>query len=445
MNVFPELVTGREDVAAPGPWRVRRGTTLRGGASCNLLEREIEVPWENSETARVVRAHELMHARVSPVGFDWAEGLRDVSARALECAEEFRVNTLVSRVGFDLALLSDGSEKFGATRLATAGDWDQAVCFLLAVLGTGGERDYLAGIRRVRPEWLPGLRAVRKRALEAVRALTTPTLGATTLEESGAPLGYARVTIPLARLLTQAMAARHPEGAEALRAFRRSLEPGGRRAPTGRFAPLVLAPGDLNVRARRGVSRRRRPATTGTVLARPSRLLNDERRRAFTRYVGRRGGVVVIDQSGSMNLDPAELTGLVRDSPECVVIGYSHRPGDCGETANAWLLASRGAVAHDVPSGNVGNGVDGPVLAWAASLARPGEPIVWVSDGQVTDSHDHPSAALAGECAALVRRHAIRLVRDLAEAPAALRATTWRTNYGRFGRVGTAYLIKGEK
>lgn len=444
MSVFPELVTGREDVTT-GAWRVRRGTTMRGGASCNVHEREMEVPFENSETARVVRAHELMHARVSPTTFDWADGLRDVSARALECAEEFRVNTLVARVGFDISMLRDGSEKFGATRLAEANDWDQAVCFLLAVLSTGGERDYLAGIRRLRPEWMPGLRAVRKRALEVVRPLSTHALGSTSLDESGAPLGYARVTIPLARLLTQAMAARHPEGAEALRAFRRSLEPGGRRAPTGRFAPLVVAPSDLALHARSHALRRRRPAATGTVLVRPTRLLSDERRRAFTRYAGQRGGVVVVDQSGSMDLDPGELAALVRHWPECVVIGYSHRPGDCGETPNAWILASRGAVASQVPSGNVGNGVDGPVLAWALSLARVGEPVVWVSDGQVTDSHDHPSAALAGECAALVRRHHVRLVRSLGDAPSALRATSWRPDYDRFGRVGKAYLIKGEK
>jgi hypothetical protein len=445
VSVFPELVTGREDVASTRAWRVRRGTTLRGGASCNLLEREIEVPLEDTESARVVRAHELMHARVSPATLTWAEGLRDVNARALECAEEFRVNTLVARVGFDATLLCDGSEKLGATRLAAAGEWDQAVCFLLAVLGTGAERDYLTAIRRRRPQWMAGLRAVRKRALASVSGLSNAALGATSLDESGAPAGYARVTIPLARVLTQAMAAHPPEGAEALRAFRRSLEPGGRRAPTGRFAPLVVAPSDLTLHSGAPALRRRRATTTGTVLARPSRLLTDERRRAFVRHAGARGGVVVVDQSGSMDIDPNELAALVRDSPACVVVGYSHRPGDTGETPNAWLLASRGAVATCVPASNVGNGVDGPVLEWARSLARRDEPLVWVSDGQVTDSHDHPSANLARQCADLVARHGIRLVRDLAGAKVALRATHWRPDYARFGRVGREYLVRAEK
>ena len=279
MSVFPELVTGRDDLL-DGAWSVRAGTTQRGGASCNLLEREIEVPLEPSEAARVVRAHELMHARVSPGRFDCVAV--DVDPRALECAEEFRVNTLVGRVGFDLDLLRDGTEKLGAAHLAQNGDWDQAVCFLLAVLGTGGERDYLAGIRRWRPDWMAGLRAVRKRALAAVAGLSNAALGATTLDESGSPAGYGRVTVPLARLLSQAMSARPPVGADALRAFRRSLEPGGRRAPTGRFAALVVAESDLVVRPRTG-GRRARPATTGTVLARPERLLSDPHRRAFAR------------------------------------------------------------------------------------------------------------------------------------------------------------------
>ena len=441
MSVFPELVTGRADVVDVGAWRVRAGTTQRGGASCNLAAREIEVPLEASEVARVVRAHELMHARVSPAALD-CSGLGDVDPRALECAEEFRVNTLVGRVGFDLELLCDGSERWGAGRLAADGDWEQAVCFLLAVLGTGGERDYLAGIRRTRPEWMAGLRAVRKRALAVVAGQSTAALGATAPDESANPMGYARVTVPLARLLSQAMAARPPVDADELRTFRRSLEPGGRRAPTGRFAELVVAPSELVVRARVGGARGRRPATTGTVLANPQRLLTDPHRRAFVRRARALGGVVVVDQSGSMDIDANALGVLVRHSPRCVVLGYSHRPGDLGATPNAWVLATSGAVAARIPAGNVGNGVDGPALTWALTLARRGEPVVWVSDGQVTDSHDHPSGDLAAECAALVAAKGIRLVRELEDAPRALAAPRWRNDYPRFGRVGRAHLIR---
>ena len=93
-------------------------------------------------------------------------------------------------------------------------------------------------------------------------------------------------------------------------------------------------------------------------------------------------------------------------------------------TANAWVLCDRGRLATRSPSGNVGNGVDGPVLRWAASLRRVGEPFVWVTDGQVTDSHDHPDALLTRQCAELVQRHRIRLARDLVR----LRFGRLRTN-----------------
>ena len=138
--VHPELVTGREDGFAIAPWTVTPGSTARGLASCNLTDRILEVPLGRDATSRVVRAHELMHARVSPhLGLPEAS-IEDVAVRALECAEELRINTLVARLGFDVALLRDGSERNGAMRLAEADDWSEALCFLMAVLGTGAER-----------------------------------------------------------------------------------------------------------------------------------------------------------------------------------------------------------------------------------------------------------------------------------------------------------------
>ncbi len=444
--VYPELVTGRRDGVAPGRWSVREGTTRRGGASCDLHQRVLEVPFGHDETARVVRAHELMHARVSPCGLDWAGLFGDLAPRALECAEELRVNTLLARLDFDVTRLRDGTEKVGGRQTADAGDWGQAVCFLLAVMGTGAERDYLAGARLGDAAWAPALRAVRKRVAEMLDALSTPALGATDVGEDGVPRGYARATVMVARLITPLMASRVPRGAEELRAFRRSLVPGGRRPPTGRFADPVLAPlarcrGALTPRVRRA-----RPATTGTTLRYPGRLLTDPRRRAFAGSARARGGVVVIDQSGSMDLGVERLAALLRRAPDALVVGYSHRPGDLGATPNVWVLAERGSVATEWPCGNVGNGVDGPALRYALARRRAGEPLVWVTDGQVTDSHDHPDEALTAECAQLVRRHSIRLVRDPAGIDAALRpgALAGGPRLAEFGRVGRKLLeMKG--
>src|SRR5580698_790951 len=191
--VHPELVTGREDGFANAPWTIKPGSTRRGEASCNLTERILEVPLGRDDTSRVVRAHELMHARVSPHRIEHFGALDEMSPRALECAEELRINTLIARLDFDVALLRDGSEKNGARRIAEGDDWSEALCFLMAVVGTGGEKDFLSGIRSVRPTWLPGLRAVRKRALGVMAAHSSAALGATRLNEEHLPSGYANV------------------------------------------------------------------------------------------------------------------------------------------------------------------------------------------------------------------------------------------------------------
>ena len=439
--VFPELVTGRDDNFAAQRWRVERGSTLRGDASCNLTERILEVPWGEDPVSRVVRAHELMHARVSPHALAWAEVLGDVSPRALECAEEFRVNTLLARLGFNVALLRDGTEKAGARRLGSTGEWGETVCFLLAVLGTGAERDFLAGIRSTQPRWSAGLRALRQRAIQLAGHYTTDTIGATILDAEGIPRGYALVSVVLARVLTQTMAASVPEGPEALRQFRRSLVPGGRRPPTGRFAPLVFDPArTMSTRPRSRGLRRSSPRVSGTVMRYPNRLVLDPHQRAFAGTRHPHGGVVVVDQSGSMDLDPDQLALLMKRAPNSLVVGYSHRPGDLGNTPNVWVLADRRGVANSCPSGNVGNGVDGPVMEWALSQRRGREPIVWVTDGQITDSHDHADDVLTSACARLVLEHGIILARDLADVARLLRGPVPAPVWERYGRVGRKIL-----
>ena len=139
-----------------------------------------------------------------------------------------------------------------------------------------------------------------------------------------------------------------------------------------------------------------------------------------------------------MDIDVNELAALARRAPEALVIGYSHRPGDLGSTPNVWVLAQRGRAAATCPRGNVGNGVDGAVLEWAIGQRSGDEAIVWVTDGQVTDSNDHPDDELTATCARLVRRHRVTLVRDLSGASRVMRNGTSAATYDPavFGRVG---------
>ena len=420
---FPELVSAREDRSLEGPWEVREGSTSRGGASCDLTNRILEVPLGPGDLDRMVRAHELMHVRVSPSGARY-RAVHDVSARALECAEELRVNTLLARLGFATESLKDGTEGAGGARIAAENDWAETLRFLLAVIDTGAERDYLAG-----------LRAVKKRVLRVLEDVTTYDLGDTSDDGDGVPRGYA-TTVAVARIVDAATMAMVPVGPEALRQFRRSLEPGGRRAPSGRFAELSFEmPAGFEHRARMRAHARRQPSVSGTVMRYPGRLLTDDARRAFASKHPRAGGVVVVDQSGSMDIDVEDLERLLVRAPNAIVVGYSHRPGDRGGAVNAWVLATRGAVTFSPRAGNIGNGVDGPTLRWALDQRVGREPVVWVTDGQVTDSNDHPCEALSEECARLVRRHGIIMVRALDQASAALACHRPFVS-SEFGRVG---------
>ena len=434
-GVYPELVNGRLDGFDQGAWTLESGTTFRGGASCNLTERVLRVPAGRDDVSRVVCAHELMHIRVSPYLSEHAPLDPDVSERALECAEEFRVNHLLARIGFDTSLLRDGSERPGGSRLAAAGQWDEAVCFFLAVLGTGAESEYLRGIRSAQPSWPAALRALKKKVFSTIEDLDIAQIGDTRLNEEGLPSGFLDVSIAVARLVSRSMGASPPHDAESLRVFRQSLESGARRAPSRVFAPLVFDDSiDYVSRPRRVAHRRARPSTCGTVMRYPGRLLSDPLQRAFARKTPVPGGVIVIDQSGSMDVSADEIDILLRSAPDAVIIGYSHRPGDAGRTPNVWVLARQGRVASGARCGNVGNGVDGPVLRWALRVARSQGPVVWVTDGQVTDSHDHPCHSLSLECARLVHRHRIRMVRTLEEVHWSIRGRSVPS--GSFGRVG---------
>jgi len=439
MSVFPEILSGRSDGFVPTGWTITEGAPIRGAASCNFTDRILQVPLGYGLGERVVRAHELAHVRMSPHCSDVGALPFDVHPRAAECAEEFRINTVLARLGFDVEELRDGSEGLSGERVALTGEWDEAVLFLLAVVGTGGERTYLSGVRRHQPEWLPALRAIAKQANALVADVPVARLASTDLTPEGQSEGYARYTVPLARMVTSALRATPPTSSDELRSFRRSLQPGARRPATGSFAPLVLAPSvEPVLRERRPLVRRRRPQTSGTSLAYPQRLLTDPYQRGFAGRRRSRGAVIVIDQSGSMDIEEKQLHQLLAIAPQALIIGYSHRPGDQGHTPNAWILATEQGVVPQPHTGNIGNGVDGPVLEWAATLRRPNDVMIWVTDGQVTDAHDHPCDTLSLACAQIVQRERIKLACSLETIGECAQGR--QAPLDRFGRVGRKLL-----
>jgi hypothetical protein len=97
-------------------------------------------------------------------------------------------------------------------------------------------------------------------------------------------------------------------------------------------------------------------------------------------------------------------------------------------------------ASDDLPQGNVGNGVDLPVLEFANGLRRSGEPLIWVCDGQTTDSNDHPHGAV--EVAIFIRRNRVHCVRSVDVLLPELKAGRQVLSQMRMaeGRVGRAAL-----
>lgn len=116
-------------------------------------------------------------------------------------------------------------------------------------------------------------------------------------------------------------------------------------------------------------------------------------------------GTVLIDFSGSMDLEPHHIVEILAACPRMMVATYC----GCASKNHGVLtvLARHGRIAADeaVSAYGQNNGVDGPALHW---LARQPAPRYWISDGQVNGLGGKYSPLLWQECEAICRAHSIR-------------------------------------
>jgi hypothetical protein len=456
---LPEILS-RGD-AMPRTWTIEPGGTQRGTASTEFHSGKrtgtMTVPLIGSERARVIRAHEMMHAKISPIWEHsedaWertmaSEKLAGIPPRAIECIEELRVNHLIGTIGFDVDQLADGSELNGGRELATAGEWQETVLFSCAVMGGKAFSQFNLGVHKVRPEWSVLLTQMRNDVKRFLQAGNNLEFASTHLNDEGCPAGWMMFTEGVWAIVRRYAEFDDPDP-ETVAAMKKNLRdrgPGSRRAPTAKFAPLVW---DKSLKLLEGVQgnlgKGKIASSTGKHIAYPSRMITDPKKRIFSQRARGSGGVILVDQSGSMDLETHHIDALLRKAPGLTIVGYSHRPGSSG-TPNVWVIAKGGRRSSSLPSGNIGNGVDGPVLRWGIDQRRAGEPLIWVCDGQVTDSNDHPSEKLTNQCAELVRLNKITMVKTVEDAIKVLRTRSFGNavkTLPQFGRVGRAMLTRG--
>jgi hypothetical protein len=430
-TTFPGWLS-RDDIdySSDDKWSITHGAPTRGSAWTDIDNRRMQIPRGDTPLAEAVRAHELMHARISPRGLVVPDNF-EASADIVAAAEEVRVNYCLKSVGIDVDPLADGSERASAEYLVNERDAAGLASLITSTYGTKVNRSIMTAVTRsgdaAMVSFAKSVRDICKMhtrhwgAYE--RVSDTQTISEYWSEEDDAslieyPRGYGS-TLHLARAIGRLISSVTVDGGIPRGQPTEDPDdplPGGE----GGFAPLRLVKLPMPERVAGRLGRRRIATNVGINPRRISRMLTDDERRIFDRRARGLGGVVLIDQSGSMALDTDDIWEIIKAAPGCTIIGYSHRAGS-HDIPNTWVMAEGGRVVSEVPDGNVGNGVDGPALLFALTKRKKGQPFIWVCDGQVTDSDDNGHTSLSKWCGRLVTKHKIHMVEDTNEAVEALK------------------------
>lgn len=431
-TAMPEIVEAMRGGEFSG-WSVSAGSSNRGDAFTDFTNRIMRVPLIDDETSRLVRAHELAHARISPRNAEeWAKFIsaNGFTERVVAVAEEVRVNRFVEMKGYNLDLLTDGSEKASGKRVAEEAKksleaQNELYSFGCGLIGTKAFRAYINGVRSVDTDIAKNLRTLELAVLKVVRNVPMAHLGNTRIEanpsyaiEKGVDY-TARIARELMKFIEFVDKDKISE--EVMGTAGSTYEVG---TTLGKFAPLIIDKKFLCEEQVKGhLARKKRASSMGSRIAYPQRLLTDPERRVFSTKAKASGGIVAIDVSGSMDINPDDLDAILELSPGAFVLAYSHKPKSLG-VPNVWILANRGkrCSADQLKTiGNIGNGVDGPVLDYIVKMRKGREPLIWLCDGQVTDAHDKPNEALTKVCADIVKRHGIIVAPTMADVIIALK------------------------
>lgn len=466
VKVAPELnLIGRDDLDVGTKWNIREARALRGEPRTNVDDRQMYIPLNDEDLARCIRAHEMVHAKVSPNTRDfqgWVSRKR-ASERALIIAEESRVNYLVKTLGYPIEqCMADGRELLDAEMFTKDEDWRALVASAISGVFTAGEKIWIEGVEKHNPDYAKHLQGVQKfvrsywadyedhrdmiaeiysddRMNDATLELNEDIIEGRedALDKYGEPrysssnAGFL-YTECLATQIDEILAAdEYVKGVDGehdlMDAISNAHDDGLCMLPlwdTLRFWPAK--PMRTVVGA---VARKRTPIATGKNPRRLNRFLTDPERRIFDHVKKSPGGIVLIDGSGSMDWGIEDIEKMVMLAPGCTIAVYSapDEPTHYGTTRSAehtmFILAEAGKTLSRDEIRNVrnnlcgGNGCDLPALKWAISKRKSNkQPIVWVTDGYV-----HGRYTEIVRCAALARRKGVMFAEDVIEATTLLK------------------------
>jgi hypothetical protein len=474
----PELLSRKD--TAHGRWTVDECRPVRGEPSTNIVDRQMSIPTHDDEQSRCIRAHELMHAKVSPAG-DWGAWVnrKIATKQSMIAVEELRVNFLCQQVGFDMKKhLADGGETADGEKLTALKDWGGCVRMAIATAGTASNKTFLTGVRRHNREWGAILLDISKRAVKEMQKAHKKhgNLGSTSVDETSglSPLGFShteRIATWVDRLADKSPEEIREEQEEARR--KREAEKAkkgqaqddesadgeeqgegsstthGRHssagingneagkmdgnpytgitpsAPTYSVIPhwgeLMIEKLPMPVMSKGSLGKRKIASNVGLRPRRMHRLVTDPQMRIFDKTIKGSGGVVIIDGSGSMSFTKDQLRQIVENAPGATVAVYSDRNKGT-EVPNMWIVAEKGKMVAELPEVGWGNGVDFPAIEWGQKQRKNSRtPMVWVTDGGVCGPRQNYYDQLAMQCIDFVKRNGIIVVPHVNDAIAQLK------------------------
>ena len=434
---IPEAIDGL-------PWQVLiRPPTNHGGGILygvtDLRGQQMTLPPEDHTSARFVRLHELAHAKWTPRNVPPHAAAKKAKATVtdVQTAEDLRIQSLLHVHGLlprDLRHRTTEDLQHFADAVAahiTSGQAHSALEVLtwarvssgVAVHRKKGQvkpRHRLAHLPELADELEQIEAHARARMNNAAHAATLENatslarkIAAEAVETAlpkrySAKLPFQKVTIPLARKLRELLDAAKPTFQQP-----NPCPPPYRTQGISEWGELqTLPPLPLSTthRPKAQPQRKRLAQLQGARLGSIRRLLTDGR--AFRRDVRKpqKGGTVLIDASGSMDLSADEIRAILDRAPAATVAMYSGHAttGAVSVIAKSDRMATDREIDRRRGQVGLGNIVDGPALRW---LSKQAEPRTWICDGAVTGVGESRTVRLTLEAnhlakAGRITRHA---------------------------------------
>jgi hypothetical protein len=159
------------------------------------------------------------------------------------------------------------------------------------------------------------------------------------------------------------------------------------------------------IKPTKGFAAQKRAASLiGVVPRRIDRWATDKR--IFDNSRRSMGGCVLLDASGSMNIEHADVAALAAASPNMKVAMYSgsYYTGTLSIIADKGKAASESTLVNQRDQAGYSNIIDGPALKW---LSKQRGPLLWVSDAEVYGENDSTSQELRREVAQICNKSGI--------------------------------------